>query len=291
MKNQLFVIFAVILYVIIIILLARKAKDIFNNPKRYNEIKGWRKYRSSFWYEPLSEYHRNLFSKNYVAPIIVCIPLMLGLLIIYFVIGYLIQKYIFLPEGVMFLHGGGLWIGALGAIFFNITLEFWIIFHCKSPIMIACSMNAFSSKSRSGDWKKLVCGMLVGSIICLPVMFAGINTYAYASDKEIVINDFLQISERHIWYTDIESIETLYRVSGDQTEYYFSYFITIKDTEEKIDVLEYCAPGEMIYIHNQIMDENAAIEKGIIQNNVYQEMKKVIGETEVKMVKELFEID
>lgn len=291
MKNQLFVIFAVILYVIIIILLARKAKDIFNNPKKYNEIKGWRKYRSSFWYEPLSEYHRNLFSKNYVAPIIVCIPLMLGLLIIYFVIGYLIQKYIFLPEGVMFLHGGGLWIGALGAIFFNITLEFWIIFHCKSPIMIACSMNAFSSKSRSGDWKKLVCGMLVGSIICLPVMFAGINTYAYASDKEIVINDFLQISERHIWYTDIESIETLYRVSGDQTEYYFSYFITIKDTEEKIDVLEYCAPGEMIYIHNQIMDENAAIEKGIIQNNVYQEMKKVIGETEVKMVKELFEID
>ena len=122
-------------------------------------------------------------------------------------------------------------------------------------------------------------------------MFAGINTYAYASDKEIVINDFLQISERHIWYTDIESIETLYRVSGDKTEYYFSYFITIKDTEEKIDVLEYCAPGEMIYIHNQIMDENAAIEKGIIQNNVYQEMKKVIGETEVKMVKELFEID
>ena len=291
MKNQLFVIFAVILYVIIIILLARKAKDIFNNPKKYNEIKGWRKYRSSFWYEPLSEYHRNLFSKNYVAPIIVCIPLMLGLLIIYFVIGYLIQKYIFLPEGVMFLHGGGLWIGALGAIFFNITLEYWIIFHCKSPIMIACSITAFSSKGRSDDWKKLICGMLAVSIICLPLMFAGINTYAYASDKEIAINDFLQISERHIWYTDIESIETVYRVSGDQTEYYFSYFITIGDNKEKIDVLEYCAPGEMIYIHDQIMDENVAMQKGIIQNDIYQEMKKVIGGTEVEMVEELFEID
>lgn len=291
MKNQLFVMFAVILYVIIIILLARKAKDIFNNPKKYNEIKGWRKYRDSFWYEPLEYYHKSLCSKNYLAPIIVGIPLMFGLLISYFIVGYLIQKYIFMPAGVVFLHGEGLWIGALGTIFFDIVLEFWIIFHCKSPIMIACSMNAFSSKSRSGDWKKLVCGMLVVSIVCLPLMFAGINTYAYASDKEVVLNKFMQISEKHIWYKDIESIETEYRSNKDQTEYYFSYFITIEDNEEKIDVLEYCAPGEMIYIHNQIMDENVAMKKGIIQNDIYQEMKKVIGETEVEMVKELFEID
>ena len=91
--------------------------------------------------------------------------------------------------------------------------------------------------------------MLVASIICLPVMFAGINTYAYASDKGLAINDFWQICERHISYEDIESIETEYRASGDQTEYYFSYYITIENDEEIIDVLTYCSPEEMLFIH------------------------------------------
>lgn len=291
MKNYVYVIIATILYITIIVLLARKAKDIFNHPGKYNAIKGWKKYQHSFWYEPLGQYYKKFFSKNYVAPIIVCLPLMIGLIIIYFIVGYFIQKWLFVPKDVIFLHGDGLWLGMLGALFFDIVFEYWIIFHCKSPIMIACSMTAFNGRNRHGDWKKLVCGMLVASIICLPVMFAGINTYAYASDKGLAINDFWQICERHISYEDIESIETEYRASGDQTEYYFSYYITIENDEEIIDVLTYCSPEEMLFIHNQIMDTDAIIQKGTISNKTYQEMEAVIEESEVEMVKELFEID
>ena len=94
MKNHLFVIVVAILYVCIIVLLVRKAKDIFHHPEKYNVIKGWKEYRSSFWYEPLSEYRYKFRSKNYVAPIIVGIPSMLGTLISYFFLGFLIQKYI-----------------------------------------------------------------------------------------------------------------------------------------------------------------------------------------------------
>jgi len=289
MKNYLFLIIAIIIYAVIIIVLALKAKDIYKNPKKYNEIKGWRRYRYSYWYEPLDEYHRKFFAKNYVAPIIVFVPLMLGLNIAYFVIGYLIQKYIFIPEEVMFLHGEGSWIGGLGAVFYAIELTFWIIYHCCSPITIACTMTAFNSKSRSGDWKKLVCGMLVASVICLPVMFAGINTYAYASDKGLALNDVLQINEKHILYEDIERVETEYRSNKDQTEYYFSYHIMTED-EQKIDVLKYCSYGEMIWIHNQIVEEDVIIQKAIIEKDIYHEMEAVLESSELEMVKELFEV-
>lgn len=290
MKNHLFVIVVAILYMFIIVLLVRKAKDIFHNPEKYNAIKGWKEYRSSFWYEPLSDYHNKFLAKNYVAPIVVGIPSMLGILISYFFLGYLIQKYILVPDGAIFLQGDGLWIGALGLLFFGIYFIYWIIFHCKNPIMIACSMTAFNSKYRSDNWKKLVCAMLVVSIICLSITFAGINTYAYASDQEFVFNNFWQIDEEHILYKDIESVETEYRVNNDQTEYYFSYFIVTGESEEKIDILKYCSPEELLYIHNQIKNEKVTIRKGVIKSDIYQEMKTTIQEVEVEMVNELFQI-
>lgn len=286
MKNGFFWIAAVVIYIAVLALLGRKAEDIFRHPERYREIAGWREYRSSFWYEPRSDYHK-LFSKTYAAGIIVSLPLYLGLVCAYIFAATLIQKLLFIPAEGMYLHGDDRWSGFCGAVFYAIELEFWILYHCKKPIAVACTMTAFNSRSRSEDWKKLVCGMLVASAICLPVMLAGLDTYAYATEKTLVVNKFFRLSEIAVDYDKAERIETRYSPYKDESGYNIYYLITVNG--EETDLWNYCNVKELVELHQRFEAAGADIQKAAVDRNTYANMQKVWSESKMAMAEALFE--
>lgn len=288
MKNDLFWIVAAGLYIVVLVLLVRKALDIFRNPEKYDQIKGWERYRSSFWYEPLSEYNSRFFSKNYTAPLLVFLPLDLGLTTAYLLLVPVIQKHLFVPAGGTYLHGEGRWLGGCAMVFYAIELSVWLVYHSSRPIAIACSRSAFSSEKRSGDWKKLICGLLIASVLCLPVMFAGIDTYAYTTGEGLAVNKFFQLRETAVSYEEIERVETRYSPYKDESNYNFSYIITVNG--EETDLWNFCKPEELVEIHRQIEENGVQIREAVVSRKTYTNMEEVLEESELAMVSVLFEI-
>lgn len=290
MKNYIFLLIFGLLYITVLTYLIIKAKDIFRNPDKYDKVNGGYKYLHSFWYEPPSRYRRRLFSKNYIASVLVWIPLIILLPAAYYFICIAIQKYLFLPNEAILLKSDGVFIGGIGMLFLSIILAGWISFHSSAPIMIACSLTAFHSRNRSGDWKKLICGLLITAGLCLPLMAAGINTYAYLTDDGISVNRFLSIKEENLLFSDVTESKTSFRSSNDQTEFYFSYAIASADGCQ-IDLFDYCSVSQLSEIHNELQSMGVSMERGIIDRNTFQLMQNTTEEEILELLPHIFVVE
>lgn len=283
-----------LIYILIMIYFIRKWKDIFTNSEKYDEIPGWKKYRNSYWYEPLSQY-----KKNYIAPILVGIPLDLIPLAGAYFLAKILQSIYFVPNvAIIQLQINEFPIGLCGIIFISIILSFWICYNSKIPIFIAATMTAFNSDRRSTDWKKLIVSLTVIFAIAFPFYILSVNTYGYITEEKVVYNAYFDIIENDYYYDDIIRTETTVRSCNDKSEYYFSYIIT-NSRGESVDVFNqtfktdkgFTKPLSLKsaqYVYDALKDRNVPILKSNIDDELYQSLKNTCYPTSFELISNLY---
>ena len=288
--NLLVLVVLTLLYIVFMVYLVLKLIDIFKNNEKYNHIKGWDKYRKSFWYEHESDYYNKGFkSKNYWAVIITNMPMWGFVIGLYYLLSIFIQQYLIAPENaiVVFRTDTYFW-GIIGLIFFAIFYVFWICYNSKIHVLIASTTFAFNSKSRGGDWKKLIVTLMLIALVSLPLCILSIDDYGYVTNEKISYNPYLSIKEQDYIYDDIKEVTTSFSSDKEQTEFYFSYVIITKE-DFKFD-LATIRPKTIMLVNEFLQLKNITFNKATIDSATYQKMKENCKPETIQMVNNCFEI-
>ena len=287
MKNIILLGICFLLNIIALILCIKQTRDVFQNPTKYNTIKNEQQYRNSFWYEPLSEYHQKFFAKNYIAPVLVDCSFGALFILLYLGIAKGIRKLCFIPVSATALTSSNdhLYIGLGAEIFFEIVFTAFLCYKIPIPIFTACTMTLFNSKKRSDDWKKLTVLLLLGIVLCLPIMSLGLNTYAYAEDTRIVENKLLQIQERELHFQDAVHMETSYTSNADASEFYFEGMVTFSDGST-FNLFAY----DELQTDEWLDKLDIPIYKGEISQEEYEKMCAVYNVAYMNSILRLFDV-
>ena len=285
MRSRIFLTLCMIGYIAFIVWNVYKLKDIARNPQKYETVKGKERYRKSFWYE--SGYER--YGKNYHATLVLCIPCMLLLLVLYFAVGNLIQRFLLIPADALHLTTGSLWVGASGASFFSISLEQFIMFSVNRPIFVAARLYMASSQNYVKAWRNTILLLLVMGIICLPFMAIGINAYSYADEENIVTHGVFSLQEKQIPYDTVISGETSYSYDEEDDTFEFRYTIVLADGSE-LDISDF-GPNGANYIDRMLQRHGVTTTYGTVDTDTYEQMKSVCDEHTMKFVDQCFTVN
>lgn len=288
MKNLILLGICFLFNIIALIFCIKQTSDVFQNPTKYNTIKNERQYKDSFWYEPLSDYYKKRpFSKSYIAPILV-LGLFCGLCtLLYLVIAKGLRTLCFIPVSATALTSSSddLYIGIIAAVIFSFIFSVFLSYKIPYPIFTACTMTLFNSKKRSDDWKKLTVLLLLGIVLCLPIMSLGLNTYAYAEDTRIVENKLLQIQERELHFQDAVHMETSYTSNADASEFYFEGMVTFSDGST-FNLFAY----DELQTDEWLDKLDIPIYKGEISQEEYEKMCAVYNDAYMNFILRLFDV-
>lgn len=285
MRSGIFLTLCVIGYIAFIVWNIYKLKDIARNPQKYETVKGKERYRKSFWYE--SGYER--YGKNYHATLVLGIPCMLLLLVLYFAVGNLIQRFLLIPTDALHLTSGSLWIGASGTSFFSISLEQFIMFSVNRPIFVAARLYMATTQNYVKAWRNTILLLLVMGIICLPIMAIGINAYSYADEEKIVTHGVFSLREKQIPYDTVISGETSYSYDEEDDTFEFEYTIVLTDGSE-LDISDF-GPNGATYIDRMLQKYGVATAYGTVDADTYEQMKSVCDENTMKFVDQCFTVN
>lgn len=284
MRSGIFLTLCVIGYIAFIVWNVYKLKDISRNPQKYETVKGKERYKKSFWYE--SGYER--YGKNYHATLLLVIPCMLLSLVIYFVVGNMIQR-LLTPADALHLTSAGLWVGACGALFFFISFEQFIMFSVNRPIFVAARLYMASSQNYVKSWRNTILLLLVMGIICLPIMAIGIKAYSYADEEKIVTHGVFSLQENQIPYDTVISGETSYSYDKEDDTFEFEYTIVLKDGSE-LDISNFGLNGAS-YIDRMLQKYGVATAYGTVDADTYEQMKSICDENTMKFVDQCFTVN
>lgn len=265
-------------YVAFLVYLIIKLRDIFLHNDKYDKIKGWEKYRKSFWYE-----HGLNYKKNYWAPIITHIP-MNGIIIgLSYLFAVLIQKYLLAPvNSLAVFRTETYYIGFIGLIFFTIYFSFWISYNSKIPILVASTRTAFNSKSRGGDWKKLIVSLVIATFVALPLYILSVDNYGYVTDDKLIYNPYLSFSEENYDYDDITNVSTSFSFSDDEKKLQFSYIIT-NSIGQSLDVAE-GGSNVVLLVNGFLQGKDVVFQKGVIGKATYMKLLNRCSLETIRMI-------
>lgn len=286
---MLFAVFTFI-YLIVLLYLILKLRDILSNPEKYNEIKGWDKYRKSFWYEPMSNYHNKWFAKNWLAPIVIGIPVWGIIIACFYFAAKAIQLYLLIPSSaILTFNTDTMAIGITGIIFIAVCFEFWISFNSKLPIMIAATMSAFNSDERSTDWKKLIVTFMIIFAVAFPFYVLSVDDYGYITNEKISYNEYLKFSETDFYFDEITQAETSFHADNNEQEFFFSYEIS-NSKGDRFDVLE-AGRETTAYVHKVLKDRNIPVIKAHIDSDTYQKILDGESHLRLELIQEYFIVE
>ncbi len=279
MKSVVFLALCAVGYALLIFWLLKKLEDISANPRKYDVIHGWDRYRRSFWYD--SKCKR--YGKHYYASLIVFIPIFMVMFWLYPVLGMVVQKLLLIPKGARRLSSAGVYIGNIAAVFFSIGLIQFFSFYGKWPVVVAARLYASGSDDdQPKAWKKMFLWMLVLSAICLPVMAVGINAYSYADQEKIVTHHTFSLVAEEIPYQSVESAATSYTSNEKCTEFSLKYTLTLKNGK-KLSVDDFGVDGVQ-YIDKMLRKNRIPVVYGEMDFATYEQLKKNCDDEAIKLI-------
>lgn len=226
MKNVIFWIVSALIYVLTIVLLSFKLRDIIKNPHKYkdeelvkqgDELIATKKYHIPF--RSLSHQYAMVDALF----IVVLTALDFGLII-------LLQNAFFI-DGEKITLGVGL-IGVLALMFLNVIVGLSIIpLAIKTPFFEVASRCAFNVESRSENYKKAYIFTLVLAVITIPFAAFGANTYAYYNDNGVTFSQYFDFGETTVAYEDIASVKVEIHHNNSGQVNVFHYYIITKDNK------------------------------------------------------------
>lgn len=277
-----------LIYVIVLVLIYRKLIDIIEHEGKYNRIRDFQRYQRSFWFEPLSYYHKKFFSKNYLSTLVVLLILEIPILAVIYFGSIWIQKMLFKPSEIrVFFRPDSYSIGLIAALLLSFFLTTFICFASDRPLLVAASLNMFSNKKRVNDWLKTIIGLFISFLIAFPLLVLSIDNYVYLSDSEIVLNHYQTIGEMYITFGQISAVKTnYYREDSHSANYRFDYDVFLADGRS-INIGDGGIKA-ISFIHQRLSNQTIKFEKAQMSKTDLAKIKSLYNDSTTETLKEIF---
>jgi len=193
-------IFRVFIYLVSIILIALKLRNILKNPHKYEETdledranERIRKKRFCRFFQSLSHQYSMVFLLFFG-----------GLLALNDALIYINIRII--AQDNMYILPSTRWIGVLAMLFLNIIFGMVIVPLKIKTTFFAVAVRDMFNGSRYDIWKKGYIMFLVLFIIAYPFFALSCNNYIYYNDNGITSSGYFEIGDTYTSYEDIEEI-------------------------------------------------------------------------------------
>jgi hypothetical protein len=214
---------------------------------------------------------------------ITIIPMFSTIMVSFHFIGIVIQTLFVAPANTIEVFRTDSYsTGFFGLIFFAGFFSFWVCYNSTFPILIASTRKAFNSKSRGGDWKKLIVSLLIITIIALPLYILSVDNYGYVTDEKLSYNPYFSISEQDYNYDDITEVTTSFSVSDDEERLHLSYIVTDK-SGQSLDVAE-GGLNIVLLVNGFLQGKDIAFSKGVIDKAIYEKLIDRCNPETVRMI-------
>ena len=227
-------------YVIFTVWLIRRLKDIKKNPRKYDIIPGFEKYKKSEWYwPPKKEYSKTDMPDS--SGLAVVIPLIVFMALFLVSLAYFPDwSRRFLLQGkptvCFYMSTWGAALAMLTLCAYSVALSDYSIMFSKRPIAICNNLHQiFRKDDRSVAWRKMTTIVLVITIISCPLHLLCLASTGYADSEKIVYRPYLALQERTLFYDDVQSVERIYDEKGREEHCYLAY-----KNGETFDIQDIC---------------------------------------------------
>lgn len=200
------------IYILWIIFLLLRLRDIKRNPKKFDVIPGYDKYEQSEWYWP----PKKMYGKtdppdacgaiNGIAFILISGFLELTL---YLIISFSRPSLPHDGSTIRFVCSrGGPFVILAVFIVLSISLSDYLLMFSKKPMAICWSVHhIFRTEDRSVAWKRMTVIVLIASLIACPFHVLAVKDCGYADDEKIIFSPYLSLRDKEIKYDEIREIK------------------------------------------------------------------------------------
>ena len=225
MKTIIFLSISSIFYIIIIVLLCLKLRDVIANPQNYEH----RKLMAAADELEKTKCRGDIvkFRRKYAAIATPFVFLIAGIsLALFFGIR---QIFVFDQKEIVF---GTIYIGVLPVFFLDIVLGLLIIpLTINTPSFAVATRAMTKHIERPKIYKTGYAATLIIFIIAFPFFILSVNNYCCYDDENIAYSKYFQLTEQTISYADIESVNIYARYKDNGDIMYLCYEI-VHDGQE-----------------------------------------------------------
>ena len=232
-----------VLYIVFAAWLIHRLKDIKKNPRKYDAIPGFEKYKKSRWYWPTYEEYEHGDPPSY-SGFAGVIPLIFWMVVFLVPLAYCpdwLHRFFLQEKPIVCFYvstwGTFLAMGAFCAYFTTLT-DYSIMFSKRSIAICNNLHTIYRNDTRSTAWRKMTTIVLVITIIACPLHLLCLASTGYADSEKIVYRPYFAIHERTLFYDDVQRVERIYNEKGRVKHCYL-----ISKDGESIDIADF---GSMI---------------------------------------------
>lgn len=284
MSTTIYLALSAVVYFAVLAALIRRRRDIVAHPKKYAEVPGWERYRWSMWYE--REHQR--YGKHYRATLYYEIPGLILFLVGYMLLGTLIQKYLLIPRGALFLDSGNLLFGVIAGVFYFISFGDYLSFHSRRPLLIAARLYTHSLDKHEVAWRKMITTFTVMSALCLPVMLYAVSGWSCAGPEGLYFRDLIPAREREYRYEEMVLLRTDWSANDGRTEFSYTYALTMEDGTV-LELTDCLSLGAICDVHQLLMEQSIPFQPAAIDEASYERMvARGLSREELAFLKTVF---
>lgn len=215
-----FTIIISVAYVLWILWLIFKLRDIKEHPKKYDTVKGYEAYKNSIWYWPAKKAYGksntpdNSGMASAPGSILFLAWYLLSTMYQYFLANYKNSE-------VVAFAGEHIFNFASWALFliYSFLMGEYLTMFSRNPMAICNNYHhIFRHDDRSDALRKMTLIVLISTAIIFPLRILSINNHGLADDVKIVYHPFLSIKEETFIYSEVET-EFVYDESGENVEH------------------------------------------------------------------------
>lgn len=285
--NAIFIIFAII-YVVGIVAISLKLRDIIKNKDKYEEPEVAEMARTRRREKKSLRFFQSL-SHQYIVSL-----LPIWLLSIAGTNGLLKVFYRIIAGDNTLIIADTWLIGTIGMMFIMIPVIMAVIpLHIKTPFFAVVAEGGSKDGTRYAAWKEGFIMLLIVFVIGFPFYGFAANNYIYYDDEGITSSAYFQLGETYTAYEDVTKVEiSVYYDDGVIDS--LSYRVTLSDgrTLEMSDGSRLFFPETTVELHRNIEKySNAEFEIEPPTEEDYADLSEMLSEDKLENIKYVFEGD
>ena len=239
-----------ILYIVGIVLISLKLRDVLRNREKYEEKKLVRKAEAKArnkthftFFKSLSHQYSMVLLPIWIVSIFACIGLLLVIYEIKAGVGNLILS-------------GTFMIGGLASLFIMIPTILSILpLYIKTPFFAIIASES-SDGTRYGAWKEGFIMLLILFTVCFPFYGLAANNYIHYDEGGITTSMYFQLGESYTAYEDIKKVSISASSTSDGDVDSLTYEVTLSDGRA-IDLMTKSLP----YFSEEVVEIHKILEK------------------------------
>lgn len=240
-----------ILYIVGIVLISLKLRDVLRNREKYEEKKLVRKAEA----KARNKTHFTFFKSLSHQYSMVLLPV--WLVSIQACIGLLLVIYKIKAGADSLILSGTFMIGGIASLFIMIPTILSILpLYIKTPFFAIIARSESTDGTRYGAWKESLIMLLVIFTVAFPFYGFAANNYIHYDEDGITTSMYFQLDETYTAYEDIKKVSISANSTSDGDVDSLTYEVTLSDGRA-IDLMTKSVP----YFSEEVIEIHKILEK------------------------------